>query len=211
MEIDFQQYFQGTSREFENRMIDGEESRVLTISRTYATTLDSIWDALTNMNRIPSWFLPITGDLKVGGRYQFEGNAGGEILACKPEESFKVTWEYGDQTSWVNVTIEPVEEGVKFQLEHIATVPQEMMDLYGPGATGVGWDSGLLGLYNHLTTGESTTPEKGMAWMMSDDGKAFVKLTSDAWGEASIAAGTPRDIALKAAETTRKAYTGETE
>ena len=211
MEIDFTQYFRATTREFENRIIDGEESRVLTITRTYETSLENIWDALTNIERIPNWFLPITGVLKPGGRFQFEGNAGGEILECQPQEGFRITWEFDEQMSWVNVSLDSRGNGVCFKLEHIATVPKEMMDLYGPGATGVGWDSGLLGLYHHLATGEATSPEKGMAWMMSDDGKAFVKLTSDAWGEASIAAGTPREDALKAAETTRRAYTGETE
>ncbi len=211
MQIDFTNYFPSTQREFETREHNGEEARVLTIRRTYPTTTENLWDALTNIDRIPNWFLPISGDLKVGGKYQFEGNAGGEILECTPEEEFKVTWEYGDQMSWVNVSISPAPDGVNFQLEHIATVPQDMMDQYGPGATGVGWDSGLLGLFHHLNTGESTNPEKGMAWMMSDEGKAFIKMSSDAWGEASIASGTPPELALKAAETTRKAYTGETE
>jgi hypothetical protein len=27
-------------------------------------------------------FLPISADYRVGGRFQFEGNAGGEILVC---------------------------------------------------------------------------------------------------------------------------------
>ena len=30
--------------------------------------------------RIPRWFLPVSGDLRLGGRYQLEGNAGGEVL-----------------------------------------------------------------------------------------------------------------------------------
>ena len=43
-----------------------------------------MWDAVTSAERIPRWFLPISGDLRLGGRYQLEGNAGGEVLECAP-------------------------------------------------------------------------------------------------------------------------------
>ena len=29
---------------------------------------------------------PISGDLRLGGRYQLQGNAGGEILVCEPPQ-----------------------------------------------------------------------------------------------------------------------------
>lgn len=38
-----------------------------------------MWDACTDPERIPRWFLPISGDLRLNGRYQLEGNAGGAI------------------------------------------------------------------------------------------------------------------------------------
>ena len=51
-------------------------------SATYDAPIDDVWDALTNPERIGRWFLPISGDYRLGGRYQFEGNAGGEIVAA---------------------------------------------------------------------------------------------------------------------------------
>ncbi len=45
--------------------------------RRYAGAVDEVWDALTNPERIPRWFLPISGELRLGGRYQLTGNAGG--------------------------------------------------------------------------------------------------------------------------------------
>ena len=53
------------------------------LRRTYDAPIDDVWDALTTPERIGRWFLPISGDYRLGGRYQFEGNAGGEILACE--------------------------------------------------------------------------------------------------------------------------------
>jgi hypothetical protein len=61
---------------------------VLTVSQTYEGTLDDLWDACTNPKRIPRWFLPVSGDLRVGGRYQLEGNASGTIERCDPPNSF---------------------------------------------------------------------------------------------------------------------------
>ena len=42
--------------------------------------VEEVWDALTDPDRIRRWMMPITGELKVGGSFQLEGNAGGEIL-----------------------------------------------------------------------------------------------------------------------------------
>ena len=64
-----------------------------------------LWDACTNIDRIPRWFLPITGDLRVGGHYRLEGNANGTILTCDPPREFTATWECGGDVSWIEVRI----------------------------------------------------------------------------------------------------------
>ncbi len=63
---------------------NGQEMRLLTAERTYPAAVEEVWDALTDPERVPRWLLPLTGDLRVGGRYQLEGNAGGEVLGCTP-------------------------------------------------------------------------------------------------------------------------------
>lgn len=52
----------------------------VSLTRTYDADVDDVWDALTNPERLPRWFSPVTGDFRVGGAYQIEGNAGGQIL-----------------------------------------------------------------------------------------------------------------------------------
>ena len=71
------------------------ESQLVIATRNYDTDIDDLWDALTSAERIPRWFLPISGELKPGGRYQFQGNAGGKITRCEPPRLLSVTWEYG--------------------------------------------------------------------------------------------------------------------
>ena len=73
---------------------------------------------------------------------------------------------------------------------------------------GVGWDLAILGLSQHIATGSAKTAEEGMAWMMSENGKAFVRASSEAWGRAHIAAGADRAMAEAAAAQTTAAYTG---
>jgi hypothetical protein len=75
-----------------------------------------------------------------------------------------------------------------------------MWDTYGPGAVGVGWEGGLLGLGLHLAGGSIESPE---AWMVSDEARDFYGRSSAGWGEASRAAGVdPETVALNVAGTT---------
>ncbi|GHJ07554.1 activator of HSP90 ATPase [Micromonospora humidisoli] len=193
-----------------SRSLEAGEARVLTISQTYPTTLDDLWDACTNADRIPRWFLPISGDLRLHGRYQFEGNAGGVVQRCDPPKSFAATWEMGDEISWIEVHLTPeADERTRFTLEHVAHVDDVRWTEYGPGAVGVGWDSGLLGLASHLDAdGGGVTPDQAAEWIGSEDGRRFMTLSGEAWAEADIAGGTDPQAARAAAARTIAAYTG---
>ncbi len=120
-----------------------------------------MWDALTNAERIPRWFLPVTGDLKLGGRYQLQGQCRRHDQACEPPRHLAVTWEFGGGVSWVTVRLSPDPKGgTRLELEHAAHV-EEHWKKFGPGAVGIGWDLGLLGLARHLETGEAVKLEGG--------------------------------------------------
>ena len=171
----------------------------LTAIRIYDTGIDDAWDALTNPERIPRWFLPISGDLHVGGRYQFKGNAGGVIERCEPPRLLAVTWEMHGDVSWVSVQLEAQDNCTRLTLEHVAHVPDALFDQFGPGGVGVGWDLGLMGLGLHFQTGQAADPGEAEKWTLSAAGRAFVTASSTAWAEASIAAGTDATKASQAA------------
>src|SRR5262249_36491654 len=97
--IDVKHQISEARREIGSRVLEAGEARVLTVSQAYAATLDDLWDACTNPKRIPRWFLPVSGDLQVGGRYQLEGNASGTVERCDPPNSFAATWEFGGETT----------------------------------------------------------------------------------------------------------------
>ena len=209
MKIDIPRQIGAVTRSLENRLHDGHPARVVVAARTYDTTVDDLWDALTSRERIPRWFLPISGDLRLGGRYQLEGNAGGTITRCEPPRLLAVTWEYGGQVSWVEVRLEAAsDDRTRLELEHVAHVPDDLWDQFGPGAVGVGWDMALAGLAYHIDTGASVDPREAMAWLGSDDGKEFARRSSEDWRRASVAAGTDEAAASAAAARTTAAYTG---
>jgi uncharacterized protein YndB with AHSA1/START domain len=103
--IDVEHEISSTHRELGGRSLAAGEARVVTIRRVYDTTVEDLWDACTNPERIPRWFLPVSGDLREGGRYQLEGNAGGTISRCDPPTGFDATWEYGGEVSWIELRL----------------------------------------------------------------------------------------------------------
>jgi uncharacterized protein YndB with AHSA1/START domain len=210
MQIDVASYIGAVAREVQGRDHEGKPARVVIATRNYETTIEDLWDALTNAERIPRWFLPISGDLKLGGRYQLQGNAGGAITACEPPRRLSVTWEFRGQVSWVNVGLTPDGEATRLELEHIAQIadPDEFWDRFGPGAVGVGWDLSLMGLALHLASRATIDPAEVAAWSASDEGKAFAAQSSDSWRRASIAYGTEQAAADAAAAQTTKFYQG---
>ena len=150
--------------------------------------------------------MPISGDYRLGGRYQFEGNAGGRIVACEQPHRLTVTWEYGPaageaDASVLELRLSSADGGMtRLELEHTAVVPDEMWTEYGPGAVGVGWEQGMLGLALHLrggSVGDTTT------WQLSAEGRDFASRSSAAWGDANLASGAdPETVARGVANTT---------
>jgi uncharacterized protein YndB with AHSA1/START domain len=210
MKFDIAQQIGAVTREVQSREHEGRPARVVVASRTYDTTVEDVWDAITNAERIPRWFLPISGELRLGGRYQLKGNAGGEITRCDPPRHLAVTWEYGGDVSWVEVRLaEDPEKGTRLQLEHVAYVDDARWTEFGPGAVGVGWDLTLIGLGKHLSSGATVDPREAQTWSASEEGKEFMRLSSEDWCRASIADGTDPAAAAAAAARTTAAYVGD--
>lgn len=187
---------------------DGADTKTVTVSQSYPVGIDELWAAVTDGERISRWLMPITGDLRLGGRYQLEGNAGGTIEECVPRDRIAVTWEYGDEVSWVVALLTGDEHASALHVEHIAHVDAERWDQFGPGAVGIGWDSMLLGLTLHLSSGAGMDREEAAAWVASDDGRAFMRRSGEAWCRAQIDAGEDEDAARAAADRCIAAYLG---
>ena len=198
------------TRELDQREHEGRLVHALLAARVVGAGREELWGALTNAARIPRWFLPISGDLRAGGSYRFEGNAGGEIIACEPPGRFALTWRMHGDVSWVTVTLAEMPEGrTEVRLEHLAQFPQEFWEEFGPGAVGIGWDQALFGLDEHFSAAPMVVPETAEVWIASAEGRDFTRRSSAAWCEASISLGTDREAARAAADRVTAFYTGE--
>jgi uncharacterized protein YndB with AHSA1/START domain len=167
------------------------DARTMTMRRTYDGAIEDVWDALTNPDRLKRWLMPVNGDLKVGGHYQLEGNAGGEILECEAPNRLKVTWVFGEATGLSEVEVKLTAESddrTLFELEHVAEVPEEFWVQFGPGATGIGWDLALMSLARHLA-GNDISREEGAQAEKSPVLREFMTGSGHAWAEAHRASG----------------------
>jgi uncharacterized protein YndB with AHSA1/START domain len=191
-----------THREIGSRPVASGEGRSLLLRRTYDASIDDVWDACTDPERISRWLAPIEGDPRLGGTFQLKDNAGGEILRCEKPRLLKVTWVSGEgMNTEVEVRLTPTGGNITvLELEHTApaAIVDEMVRAYGPGMTigiGGGWDLALLGLDLHLTG----VPGDAATWEGAPEVKEFAARSCHAWGLAVQAAWGTSDDDLAAA------------
>ncbi|MEM6454752.1 MAG: SRPBCC family protein [Acidobacteriota bacterium] len=191
---------------------DGQPARAVECARTFQADAATLWAALTDREQLPRWFLPIDGELRVDGRYQLEGNAGGTIQRCDAPSALDVKWEFGGGTGWVQLRLAPDADGTRLTLTHISPrdeASDKHWATYGPAATGVGWDLSFHGLGHYLAGGGAALDRAAHeAWFGTDDGKAFIRRCADAWRQAHVASGEDAAVAEGMATRTAGFYTG---
>ena len=142
--IDIARHLSAVHREVSAKP-ETETVRVL-LRRSYDAEIDDVWSAVTDPERVRRWFLPLTGDLRVGGTFNLEGNAGGDILDCQPPGLLRVT--FGGPTSTVELRLTPDAErdgATVLELDH--SVPLAMAgSAAGALYVGPGWDGAVMGL-----------------------------------------------------------------
>jgi uncharacterized protein YndB with AHSA1/START domain len=190
--IDILEHINAVQREVSRT---GETVTVL-MRRSYQAEPAEVWDALTDPDRMKRWFMPVSGDLQVGGTFQLEGNAGGEILECEPPKRFKVT--FGGPNSLLELRLLPgADASTELELEH------SMSEAPAPGGAGAlwvgpGWDGGLLGLGLYVT-GELPADADPTAMANSAEVISYNEQSVRAWIEAIRASGTTTEEDLTSA------------
>ena len=208
MDINVESHLAAIQRSVSFLERDGRDASAVSLSRSFSATVEEVWDAVTNGDRIPRWFAPVSGDLEQGGRYQIAGNAGGVITACQRLSHFALAWEFGEDVSWVEVSVSGEgADSTRLTLTHTALL-SEHWEQFGPGAVGVGWEMAFLGLALHVADPAAPKVDE-VEFATSPEGRAFIVGSSEGWAQAAVVAGTEPGVANAAAGRTAAFYTGE--
>jgi uncharacterized protein YndB with AHSA1/START domain len=192
--IDIQNQIDAIDRDVARRQGSAGEEVAVLISRNYDSAITDVWDALTDPDRVKRWFMPLSGDLRPGGNFQLEGNAGGDILECEAPHRIRVN--FGGPTSIVELRLTAEGESrTRLDLEH--TVPIEMAQS-GAGAlyVGPGWDGGFVALGLYLRGEVADDP---VAAAYSPEGLELSRHSVDVWTEVVRESGTASPDEIEAA------------
>jgi uncharacterized protein YndB with AHSA1/START domain len=108
--------------ELRHRPIPAGDARVAVFTRTYETTLEDLWDACTNPERLRRWYTPVTGDLRPGGSFAQVNMGSGTILACDAPHLLRLS--LGGGADEIELSLSPgAEDGTTtLELQHATTL-----------------------------------------------------------------------------------------
>lgn len=178
--------------------------RTVSLSQTFDISAEALWSAITLPERLAVWFAPVSGDLRLNGRYSVQGNASGTVTACEAPNGYALSWEFGESVSAVRVALTTSEDDMRTTLELTHTFPvNDHWQKYGAGAGGVGWDMTLLGLAMFVAGVPKPSEEE---WMASREAAVFTERSSEKWRDAAIEGGEDETWAKEAGDRTTAFY-----
>jgi uncharacterized protein YndB with AHSA1/START domain len=109
--------------ELRHRTIDAGEARVAVLTRTYETSVEDLWDACTDPERLARWYTTVTGELRVGGMFDQVNMGGGVIAVCDAPHHLKVILGKGgvDEIE-VRIAPGPRDGTATLELQHATTL-----------------------------------------------------------------------------------------
>jgi uncharacterized protein YndB with AHSA1/START domain len=108
--------------ELRRRAISAGEARVAVFTRAYQTTVEDLWDACTNPERLRRWYVPVTGDLSVGGSFQQANMGSGTILVCDAPHLLKLSLGGGADEIELRLSQGPEDGTATLELQHATTL-----------------------------------------------------------------------------------------
>jgi uncharacterized protein YndB with AHSA1/START domain len=91
-------------------------------TRTYETTVEDLWDACTNPERLRRWYTTVTGDLRVGGTFQQVQMGSGTIVVCDAPQQLKLSLGSGADEIVLRLSPGPEDGTATLELQHATTL-----------------------------------------------------------------------------------------
>ncbi len=115
--------FEEPAPQLRTRELAGGPARVAVFTRTYQAPVEDVWDACTNPDRLARWYVPVTGDLRLGGTFAQAGMGSGEIARC--ERPGLLVLAFGPGVDEITVRLTALGEGrTELTLEHATTLSE---------------------------------------------------------------------------------------
>ncbi len=191
---------------------EGADTYVQTVAQTYPAPIDDVWDALTSAERLPRWFLPVSGDLRLGGRYAIEGNASGTVESCDAPELLRRDLgvrrrrHLGHRAPRRCRARGAPASSSSTSPRAPTSAPRCGSSSARPRRASAGTRP-CSGSRSTSRRGE-VKPENAQEWLAGEEGIGFMRGSADRWAAAHVAMGADPDVARAAADTTFAAYTG---
>lgn len=139
--------------ELQHRRIPAGEARVAVFTRTYDAPIEDVWDACTNPDRLRRWYVPVTGELRVGGNFQQVNMGSGTVLACEKPRLLKLSLGGGADEIELRLSSGPADGATTLELQHATTLDSHEIGGQSYDAIfcmGGGYYPRLLALDQHL-------------------------------------------------------------
>ena len=143
--------FQEPEPELRHRRIPAGDARVAVFRRTYDAPIEDVWDACTDPERLRRWYVPVTGDLHVGGRFEQAMMGGGEVVECDAPRYLKVS--LGGGADEIELRLSADGSSTRLELQHATTIDEHEIggETYDAiFCMGGGYYPRLLALDRHL-------------------------------------------------------------
>jgi uncharacterized protein YndB with AHSA1/START domain len=114
--------FHEPNPELRHGTIPAGHARVAVFTRTYATTVEDLWDACTDPERLGRWYTTVSGDLRLGGSVEQANMGSGTIVECDAPQLLRVS--LGGGADEIELRLSPGAEGgtATLELQHATTL-----------------------------------------------------------------------------------------
>ncbi len=109
--------------ELRRRQLPKGEARVAVFQRVYDAPIEDVWDACTNPDRLRRWYVPVSGDLRLGGKFAQAGMGSGTIVRC--EGPNRLTLDLANGVDEIDLRLSTNQSGATvLELQHATTCDQ---------------------------------------------------------------------------------------
>jgi uncharacterized protein YndB with AHSA1/START domain len=113
-----------TEHRLYRRRIPAGEARCAVFRRAYDASIEDVWAACTDPERLRRWYAPVEGELRLGGSFT-QGDFGvGRVVRCEAPRRLTIAVGEGDPSpDEVELRLEPGRDGsTVLELEHATTL-----------------------------------------------------------------------------------------